>query len=271
VERSSKALLVAALYLSCAGIAQSEERQHVWSGDWYLTLGGAGFIAPKFEGARRRELQFSPIISVGRGGPEARFVSRNDNVSFSLLDQGAVRAGIAGKLVMPRDEDTSSDLKGLRKIKLGAELGGFVEIYPTDWIRARAELRQGIRSHDGVVADLSADAFTDVLPNLRLSGGPRASFVSAGYNKAYYGVNAAQSAASGLSQFDADGGGLHSLGVGAALTWKATDRISTTSFVEYKRLKGEAADSSLVNERGSKTQLMFGLAATYKFGAVTLD
>ena len=66
-------------------------------------------------------------------------------------------------------------------MRFGAEIGGFAEIYPTDWLRVRGEVRQGIRSHDGVVADVAVDAFQDVTPSVRVSGGPRISFASADY------------------------------------------------------------------------------------------
>lgn len=68
-------------------------------------------------------------------------------------------------------------------------------------------MRHGIRSHEGVVADLSADAFYDVTPEVRVSGGPRASFASKRYFDAYYGVTAAEAAASGLGAYDPGGGG----------------------------------------------------------------
>jgi outer membrane protein len=258
----------AAFFLSIFSIVSSgsaEAQEGFWSGDWYLTLGGAGFVAPKFEGDNGRSLQFSPIISLGRqNAKQARFSSRNDNISFALIDQGSIRAGVAAKLIMPRDDDTSDDLKGLKKVKLGGEVGGFIDIYPTDWIRARAEVRQGIRSHSGLVADTSIDAFTDILPDLQLSGGPRATWATGNYFDTYYGVNAKESAASGLSPYN-PGGGLESVGVGGALTWKATRNLTTSSFVEYKRLQGPAADSSLVKEKGSRNQLLIGLSATYKF------
>lgn len=255
--------VVAVISGTClAGQAQAEGW---WSGDWYLKLGGAGFSAPKYEGAGKRELQFSPIISLGKVGPEARFTSRNDNVSFGLVDQGAFRAGVTGKLIMKRDEKTSADLKGLDPVKLGGEAGVFAEAYPLDWMRVRAEVRHGIRSHHGVVADIAADGFIDLTPELRLSAGPRATFVSKGYNKAFYGVSAAESAASGLSQHEA-AGGLNSYGVGAAVTWKATEKLDMSTFAEYRRLAGNAADSSLVQERGSRNQFMVGVSASYKFG-----
>ncbi len=82
-----------------------------------------------------------------------------------------IRAGITGKLVMPRDRDTSDDLKALKAVKFGLEAGVFGEVYPTDWMRFRTEIRHGIRSHNGVVADLALDAFADVTDTVRVSAG----------------------------------------------------------------------------------------------------
>ncbi len=239
--------------------------EHFWSGDWYLTLGGAGISGPKFEGADSRKLSFSPIISLGRQGSGSRFSSRNDSASFAIVDTDMFRAGVAGKIVPGRDSDDYRDLEGLSDVKWGAELGGFVDVYPTDFVRLRGELRQGIRSHDGLVADLSADVFTDIAPDIQISGGPRARYATSGYSKAYFGVNAEESAASGLGQYDPDGG-WQSVGVGTAVTWRATEQLSTSAFAEYSRLVGPAGDSTLVDERGSKNQFMFGVSASYKFG-----
>lgn len=233
-------------------------------GDWYLTLGASGIAAPEFEGAKDMAFKVSPIISLGKVGPEARFVSRNDNISLSLYDSGALRAGVTGKLIWERDSDDFDELKGLDPVRFGGELGAFAEVYPTEWLRVRGEVRHGIRSHDGVVADLSADAFYDVTDTIRLSGGPRLSAASEGYFDSYYGVNDAEAAASGLSAFD-PGGGLKSIGVGGAVTWKTTENVTTSLFAEYSRLQGPAADSSIVRERGSKDQFMIGVSAAYKF------
>lgn len=240
-----------------------------WSGDWYVKLGGAGFVAPRYEGDNSYILQGTPMISIGKGTESTRFVSRNDNPSFAFLDNGMYRAGIVGKLIMPRDEDTSDDLKGLKAVKFGVEAGVFAEVYPTDWSRIRAEIRRGIRSHNGVVVDVSADAFTDITPTVRLSAGPRLSFATSGYMDTYYGVTAKESAKSGLKQYNPDGG-LQSAGLGTAINWAATDKIDTSVFAEYSRLLGPVADSSLVNQRGSKNQFLLGLSATYRFG-FTID
>lgn len=253
--------LSATLLLAVPAYAQPGDGGYWWSGDWYLSLGAEGFVAPKYKGSKDYLLQASPLISLGKAGNVTRFTSRNDSASFSLYDAGDVRVGVAGRLVMPDDKD----IKGLDDLEFGAEVGGFAEYYPTDWLRLRAEVLQGIRSHSGLVADLAADAFTDVAPGVRVSAGPRASIASSDYMDAYYGVSASEAAASGLSEYD-PGGGVQSVGVGGAVTWQATDKITTGVFAEYSRLTGPAGDSSLVRDRGSRNQFLIGVGATYRFG-----
>lgn len=259
--------LLSVLCVATASAAQAEEGGLFgWvHGDWALTVGATGLVAPDFEGGKDLMFRASPIISLGKAGPEARFVSRNDNISISLLEDTAVRAGITGKVVFPRDDDDSDALRGLDPVRWGAEVGGFAEIYPLDWLRVRGEIRQGIRAHHGLVADVSADAFHNVTETVRVSAGPRVSFASEDYFDTYYGVNAQESFDSGLSQYNPDGGGVKSVGFGGAVTWKATDKINTSVFGEYSRLMSEAADSSLVEERGSRNQFMLGVSASYRF------
>lgn len=233
-------------------------------GDWYLTVGAAGFAAPEFEGASDMVFRATPMISLGKVGPEARFTSRNDNISLSFMDTGAFRAGPVGKIVFPRDADDADGLQGMDDVKWGLELGAFAEFYPTDWLRVRGELRQGVRAHEGIAGDIAVDAFNDVTETIRVSGGPRLSFASADYFDTYYGVDAEESAASGLAEYDPSGG-LKSAGVGGAITWKATEKVTASLFGEYARLLGPAADSSLVKQRGSDNQFMVGMSTTYRF------
>lgn len=259
-----KGVLAAAIVSLLVSPAAAQGMFDRLRGDWYLTLGAAGVAGPAFEGAKGTTFKLSPMISLGKAGPEARFVSRYDNISLSLYDSGAVRAGIAGKILWGRDSNDYAVLNGLDPVRFGGEAGVFVEIYPTDWLRVRGEVRHGIRSHNGVVADVSADAFHDITETVRLSGGPRLSAATEGYFDAYYGVNAVEAAASGLTPYN-PGSGLKSIGVGGAVTWKTTENITTSLFGEYARLQGAAAESSIVRERGSRDQVTVGVSATYRF------
>ncbi len=233
------------------------------SGDWYLTVGATILTAPDFEGSKKYMLSATPIVSLGKAGNPVRFSSRNDNISLALVDQGDLRAGVAGKFLWKRDNDEDA-IRGLDPVRWGGEIGGFFEFYPLDWVRMRAEVRQGVRAHKGVVADIAVDAFHDVTPEVRISGGPRASFASSKYFDAYYGVSADEHDRTGISEYD-PGGGVRSLGIGGAVTWKVSDPVTTSVFGEYSRLMGSAADSSIVRERGSRNQFTMGVSATYRF------
>lgn len=254
------AAISSVILLAMPATAQAE---NWFSGDWYLTVGVTGLVAPNFEGGKKNLLSAQPIISLGKAGKDARFVSRNDNISLALIDDGGVRAGLNGKILFGRDND-ERELRGLDTVRWGGEAGGFFEFYPLDWLRLRAEARRGIRSHSGFVADIAADAFYDVTPTVRISGGPRVSMASSDYFDAYYGVSAKEAAASGLSEYH-PGGGIKSAGLGGAVSWKVTDPVTASLFGEYSRLAGPAADSSLVKERGSRDQFTLGVSATYRF------
>jgi outer membrane scaffolding protein for murein synthesis (MipA/OmpV family) len=255
--------------LMAVAIAQSGARAadlfaSLLSGEWSLTLGAAGFVAPDYEGSDQYQLMAAPIISLGRKGSLTRFSSRNDSASFAILDTGTFRIGPAGRILLPRNDGDSADLRGLRDVPWGIEAGLFMDVYPTDWLRLRAEVRHGIHAHHGVVADAWADAFTNLTPTLRLSGGPRLSLATQDYFETYFGVTPAESLASGLAVYAPDGG-FRSAGLGAALTWQTTDTISTSVFAEYRRLLGPAAQSSLVEERGTPNQFLFGISASHRF------
>jgi len=221
-------------------------------------------MVPEYEGNDTYRFVVQPLVSFGRQGAQQRFTSRNDNISIGLVDTGDFRAGPTGKLVFGRDGDDSPDLIGLNPVRFGVEIGAFAEVHPTDWVRVRGEVRRGIRAHDGVVADIAVDAFTDLTPEVQVSAGPRLTWANDHYFDAYYGVSAAEAAASGLAPYN-PGSGVKSVGIGGAIKWNVTDNVQTSVFAEYSRLTGPAGDSTLVRERGSKNQFLFGLSATYRF------
>ena len=95
MARRRTSFFLAATFLVTPGAASAEDSGLFnWvHGDWKLIVGATGMVGPDFEGAKDLMFSVSPIISLGKAGPEARFTSRNDGISLSLYDSGAVRAG----------------------------------------------------------------------------------------------------------------------------------------------------------------------------------
>ena len=114
------------------------------------------------------------------------------------------------------------------------------------------------------MGDLSADGVWRVDPQLTLTAGPRLSLADPAFMDSYYSVDGRQSVTSGLPVYSASAG-VRSAGAGSMVKYKWGENISTMAFVEYQRLAKPAAESPLIDERGSPNQLTVGLGLSYSF------
>jgi MipA family protein len=234
------------------------------AGMWSVTIGANGNMQPDFEGAKRYRVSAAPVFSIHRQGSTDGFVNPRDNASLALFDWGGFRAGPVGKLTSARTPSQNSALNGPGDVGTTLELGGFAEYFPVDWLRARAEVRRGFGGHDGVIADFSADLIVPIVQRVTWSGGPRFTWEDTRATAPYFGITAAQAAASGLPAFDAKGGA-HAAGAGTQVRFQINPHWEVHSYVEYDRLLGSAASSPLVTLRGSPNQVRIGLGASYAF------
>lgn len=234
------------------------------SGNWTVMVGIGGEYTPDFVGSKNGKLMPIPIFSIRRAGSVDQFRGPRDSPSIALFDVGNFRAGPAFKYVASRRSDKYAELTGLGDVKAAYELGGFVEYFPVDWLRLRSELRQGMGGNTGTVADVSADVIVPLIQRLTISAGPRFTWKSTKATAPYFGVDAAQSVASGLPMYDARGGA-HSVGFGGQISYRINPQWEVHAYVEYEKLLGDAADSPLVKLRGSSNQTTIGLGASYSF------
>lgn len=231
---------------------------------WTVTIGVEGRMLPKYEGSDSSTFTALPMFSIRRAGTPASFRGPRDGFGFAILDTGAFKAGPAFKVKFNRKESSDSDLRGLGDVDYAFEAGAFVEYWPVQWLRTRAELRQGFGGHHGLVSDITADLVVPVTSQLTLSGGPRVTLASSAATSPYFSVTPTQSVASGLPVYDA-GGGLRSYGAGAQARYEWTRQWATHVFVEYERLAGDAGNAPLVVQRGSRDELQVGLGVAYSF------
>jgi outer membrane protein len=234
------------------------------SGAWTVMVGVGGEYKPDFEGANRAMFSPVPIFAIRRAGSTEQFRGPRDSASIAFLDFGDLRAGPVARFEAARKQYNYSELNGLGDVKAAVELGGFVEYYPVDWFRTRAELREGVVGHNGTVADFSADFIVPVIQRLTISAGPRFTWESTQATSPYFGIDAVQAMASRLPVFNAKGGA-HSYGAGAQVSYRINPQWEVHSYVEYERLLGDAAASPLVTLRGSPNQTTVGIGASYSF------
>jgi outer membrane protein len=58
---------------------------------------------------------------------------------------------------------------------------------------------------------------------------------------------------------------VRSVGAGSMLKYKWSESVSSMAFVEYQRLAPSAAESPLIDDRGSPNQLTVGVGLSYSF------
>lgn len=230
--------------------------------NWNISIGARFAAQPAFEGSRDMAFALRPQFSMGRGLGSRWLSMEDDNISIGLLNGDRWRFGVTGRLVWNRDEKSRGALTGLGNTRFGGEAGVFAEFYPTDWLRARVDLRHGFVAHRSLMADLKLDAFTKLGNGWTIAAGPRVQLAGDDYMDTYFGVNAVQSARSGLRTYNPAGGVL-SYGVAAQVSYQWTPRVETTAFVQYSRLAAEAARGPLVSQRGKADQLSLGVATRW--------
>jgi MipA family protein len=233
-------------------------------GDWIVSVGAGAEYKPDFVGSKRYMFSPVPVFSIRRAGSPEKFRSPIDSASLTLFDYAGFHAGPVAKFVAARNAADFAELRGLGNVGAAIELGGFVDYFPVDWLRLRAEIRQGFFGHGGVTANLSSDVIVPISQGLTLSGGPRFTLASTGAIAPYFSVNPVQAALSGLPVFNARGGA-QSAGAGAQLRYRFNPQWEVHSYVEYQRLLGDVAASPLVRLRGSADQVTVGIGASYSF------
>ncbi|QFU14847.1 MipA/OmpV family protein [Microvirga thermotolerans] len=233
---------------------------------WIVTLKGNLKVGPSYPGADDFGAIAFPSLSLRRAGTPERFGAPDDGLSFSLLEDSALRVGVVGRFQGGRYLKDDRRLFGLRKIDWAVEPGVFVEFWPLQFLRARAELRHGVNGHHGFVADLGLD-LVQTYGALTFSAGPRLALGDGSFARTYFGVTPAEAALNGQVTPYKPSGGITSVGATAGVTYTWSAQWSTTAHVTYKRLVGDAADSPIVKRFGSENQLGFGLTAAYSFGA----
>lgn len=248
--------------LLCASPLFAQESENE---GWWITVGAGPMLEPKFPGAKDLGLRPWPLFDLRRMGSEREFETPDEGFSIDLLRGKRFNVGPALNFDPGRDEEDA--ILGIGDVGMSVEGGAFVEAYLSDHFRLRGEARKGFGGHKGVVADVGADMiFGETSDPFHFSIGPRVRLANARYVRAYYGVNPAQSALTGLPVHGVSGG-LHSVGALAYANYQLNRRWGIEAFGRWDRLLGDAADSPLVRSSvGSRNQFRTGIGLTYSFG-----
>lgn len=246
----TRIVVAATLAIAFATSAAAQERR-----GWTVTVGGGAQIAPKFYGSEDYAIFPLPNFGLRREGEPVPFESPDESFGIGLLGRdSAFDFGPVARMVSKREEDDVGAPVG--NVGTSIEVGGFVQTFIGQNFRLRGELRQAISGHDGLVGDIAADFIFRNGDETIFSIGPRARWADGDFHDAYFGVPVAIPAA-GLTAYN-PGSGFYSVGARAGLTQRLGRNWGLFGYVGYDRLIGDAADSPIVRQLGSRDQLSGG-------------
>lgn len=233
-----------------------------------LTLGGGVDVAPRYSGSDKSRVGAAQVVDYAM--ENGFFISSTRGVGYGNnignLDYSAAVSYRTGR----KDKDVSSDsissgsdyLRGMGDIKGSAIVVPGLGYKVTDWLHLQlqaevpvSERDNGEAVHFGVISPLYTSPKNEVTLALTSSWG------SDKYMQTYYGVSAAQSAASGFARHDA-GAGIYAYSLNLDWTHRLTSRWSVLASAGATQLTGDAADSPIVQRKTSPTG---SLKVTYSF------
>lgn len=262
--------IAGAMALALAGPAAAADMAELMTSPlptsgWIISLKLNGIIEPEFLGSDDYSGIGYPSFSFRKAGTPEGFAAADDGIDLSLFGNEYFSVGPVGRYASGRYNGSSRELKGLDSIPWTVQLGAYGEVWPTEWLRGRLEVRHGLNGNTGFVADVAADFVARPGP-WTFSVGPRMTLGDGQYMDTYFGVTRAEANRNGRVGAYDPGGGIVAVGALAGAGYQWNERWTTAGYARYDRLVGNAADSPIVKKLGSPDQLTVGVTVGYSFG-----
>ncbi len=232
-------------WTSIAAPLQGQDQQYEQSEDWSICVGALGIYKPAYEGSDDYELKGFPIIDITLR--DTFFLNAKKGLGAYVWNRNDFKLGLSVGYTFGRDEDDSSDLKGLGDIDSGATANVLFK-WTTGAVALDARYEEQITGQDtGFQVHLGLGYDLRIAEKIILKPLIRTTYASSDYMEEYFGISPSQSTRSGMSVYDASSG-FKSLGFQVMATYILDRHWGIQAGAGYDRLVGEAADSPVVKD-----------------------
>ena len=261
------AFLVGALGLGAAGSAAAQGVLDLEQTPTFLGLSVG--VVPDYKGSDDRTAGVAPYARYTFDGQQRYVQWFANELTLNLVDSKRYHLGPVLNYHFGRDDVKDSIVKRMDKIDATVELGVFGDIVWADEANPRnrfavgATLLQDVGNEsDGFRARATARYWHQVHPAVDLHLGGGFIYGNNKYTNHYFGVNDDNVGTSGLPGYKAEGG-LNEYFVSAGVAVYLSRQWLLGAGVRYGRITGDAADSPIVDQRGSANQVTGGIGLAY--------
>lgn len=219
--------------------------------DANYSLGAIALYLPRYTGSDEHRWALYPMFDAQ--WKNGAFFSAVSGLGYNFSKDPSLQYGLRMSAEAARDESRSAKLHGLGDVDTTFEPGAFFNYLPNANYALQSSIRYGSGvDHDALQVSFGGRASTAIDSRNRLTASLAANWANTKYLQSYFGVNAAQSAASGYPQFSPSSG-LTDLRLGASWSWNIDTNWSLTTGTQVKHLLGDAAKSPFVFQRNPVT------------------
>lgn len=214
---------------------------------WKVTLGGGIASVPRYEGAAGNRMRAVPLIEADLGH---FFISTSRGIGYNLSDDNGIQYGPRATIARPRKQSVDAHLNGMGDMGYTAELGGFFNARFSPWYFA-SDIAASSR---GAHLELGGGYEMRLSESDKLRAGLDVNWANGKYMQSHFGVNAAQSTASGgvLTAYNATSGVRD---YALKLNWmhNYSKQWFSNAGVSFKQLAGSAKNSPLTMRNSNNT------------------
>jgi MipA family protein len=265
-RRCAAAQLLLLIALPTMAQEQSAPLEYGWSG--HLGLGAA--TAPTYDGSPNRRGTAIPMLALTYRDPNlGTFDLGQRGLAWIFIEKPMFQLGVAlgadpgrkaGKVKRGSSFPVPGDerLVGMGDIKASAEYGVLASAGPLEIFAHQAI---GDRGHGGTQIDMNISCPIPITKALGLRFGGGLTWADRRYMQAYFGVTAAQAAASRFAAFTPEAG-LRAANVSLGAEYKLSESWRVQAQASGSRLLGDAKNSPIAEK---DTALSASLGVAYHF------
>jgi outer membrane protein len=223
---------------------------------------GAG-VVPDYEGSK--DYKGAPWLFARVDWPSGMyFLLEGASARMNLVPSPNWRLGPVLRYIPAREDVQNDQVADLRDVDSAVMLGGFAGYDFGRWSTFVQLVQDVSGSNDGYVATLGLGYAMPVSKQLLVAFSGTTNYASGDYMSTYFGINAADSARSGLKTYNANAG-FKDVGAGVLLQYYPWDHWGFRVRAMYTRLVGDAEDSPVVDDEGDANQFVGGMLLIYRF------
>lgn len=237
--------------------------QSVIAQDTQISVGLGLGVAPDYEGSEDYQAVPIPYASVGWSNHMAISLLGN-KAKVNLIPSPIWKGGLIGEYIAERNDVDNNKVDDLKTVDAAIMLGGFFGLEYENWSASIEAMQDVADGNDGSIVRLNGGYKIPIDKTLSLSLGVFTTWADDDYMEAYFTIDGADSARSGLSTFNADSG-FKDVGLNLLASYKPWENWGFMGLASYKRLLDDAEDSPVVDDEGSPNQFSVGALVFYRF------